>query len=119
MQSRSCSSTRFSKFYESQSEFTTAAIASLMVEFVFISLGSVACGVVTGLTCSFTCKNTNIKGYPAYEITLLFLYAYGSYALAEVMTLSGIMSFCGITVAHYNSYNLSKRSQVTAELTPN
>lgn len=63
------------------------------------------------------CKNTNIKGYPAYEITLLFLYAYGSYALAEVMKLSGIMSlfFCGITMAHYNSYNLSKPSQVTAE----
>ncbi|KAJ0398512.1 hypothetical protein P43SY_004091 [Pythium insidiosum] len=107
----------FLKFYESQSEFTTGAIASLMVEFVFISLGSVACGVVTGLACSFTCKNTNIKGYPAYEITLLFLYAYGSYALAEVMKLSGIMSlfFCGITMAHYNSYNLSKESQVTAE----
>ncbi|KAJ0390902.1 hypothetical protein P43SY_010771 [Pythium insidiosum] len=64
------------------------------------------------LTCSFTCKNTNIKGYPAYEITLLFLYAYGSYALAEVMKLSGIMSFCGITMAHYNSSNLSKGSQV-------
>lgn len=63
------------------------------------------------------CKNTNIKGYPAYEITLLFLFAYGSYALAEVMKLSGIMSlfFCGITMAHYNSYNLSKPSQVTAE----
>lgn len=63
------------------------------------------------------CKNTNIKGYPAYEITMLFLYAYGSYALAEVMKLSGIMSlfFCGITMAHYNSYNLSKPSQVTAE----
>lgn len=63
------------------------------------------------------CKNTNIKGYPAYEITLLFLFAYGSYALAEVMKLSGIMSlfFCGITMAHYNSDNLSKPSQVTAE----
>lgn len=62
-------------------------------------------------------KHTNIKGYPSYEITLLFLYAYGSYALAEVMKLSGIMSlfFCGITMAHYNSYNLSKESQVTAE----
>ncbi|KAJ0390983.1 hypothetical protein ATCC90586_010378 [Pythium insidiosum] len=82
----------FLKFSESQSEFTTGAIVSLMVEFVFISLGSVACGVVTSLACSFTCKNTNIKGYPAYETTLLFLYAYGSYALAEVMKLSGIMS---------------------------
>ncbi|TMW57338.1 hypothetical protein Poli38472_003263 [Pythium oligandrum] len=107
----------FLKFYESQSEFTTGAMASLMVEFAFISLGSVVVGVVTGLGCSFMCKNTNIKGYPSYEITLLFLFAYGSYALAEVMKLSGIMAlfFCGITMAHYNSYNLSKESQVTAE----
>ncbi|EEY61354.1 sodium/hydrogen exchanger, putative [Phytophthora infestans T30-4] len=107
----------FLKFEESQTEFTTSAVASLMVEFTLISLGSVACGVFTGLACSFMCKNSNIKGYPAYEITLLFLYAYGSYALAEVMKLSGIMSlfFCGLIMAHYNSYNLSKPSQVTAE----
>ncbi|DAZ95879.1 TPA: hypothetical protein N0F65_009081, partial [Lagenidium giganteum] len=107
----------FLKFQESQSEFTSGAVMSLMVEFTMISLGSVACGLITGLACSFMCKNTNIKGYPAYEITLLFLFAYGSYALAEVMKLSGIMSlfFCGITMAHYNSYNLSRPSQVTAE----
>ncbi|EGZ20758.1 hypothetical protein PHYSODRAFT_492998 [Phytophthora sojae] len=107
----------FLKFEESQSEFTSGAAASLMIEFTLISLGSVACGVFTGLACSYMCKNSNIKGYPAYEITLLFLYAYGSYALAEVMKLSGIMSlfFCGIIMAHYNSYNLSKPSQVTAE----
>ncbi|KAG7393422.1 hypothetical protein PHYPSEUDO_009626 [Phytophthora pseudosyringae] len=107
----------FLKFEESQSEFTSGAAASLMMEFTLISLGSVACGVFTGLACAYMCKNSNIKGYPAYEITLLFLYAYGSYALAEVMKLSGIMSlfFCGIIMAHYNSYNLSKPSQVTAE----
>ncbi|KAG2817512.1 hypothetical protein PC129_g1740 [Phytophthora cactorum] len=107
----------FLKFEESQSEFTSGAAASLMIEFTLISLGSVACGIFTGLACAFMCKNSNIKGYPAYEITLLFLYAYGSYALAEVMKLSGIMSlfFCGIIMAHYNSYNLSKPSQVTAE----
>lgn len=63
------------------------------------------------------CKNTNIRQYPKYEITLLFLFAYGSYALAEVLGLSGIMSlfFCGIAMAHYNTVNLSKASQVTAE----
>ncbi|KAI9993886.1 hypothetical protein PInf_016407 [Phytophthora infestans] len=103
----------FLKFEESQTEFTTSAVASLMVEFTLISLGSVACGVFTGLACSFMCKNSNIKGYPAYEITLLFLYAYGSYALAEVMKLSGIMSlfFCGL-IMHGT---LQLPSQVTAE----
>ncbi|RHY33200.1 hypothetical protein DYB32_003121 [Aphanomyces invadans] len=53
--------------------------------------------------------NTFLK----YEITMLFLFAYGSYSLAEVMKLSGIMSlfFCGITMAHYNTTNLSTTSQ--------
>ncbi|EQC27202.1 sodium/hydrogen exchanger 3 [Saprolegnia diclina VS20] len=107
----------FLKFYESGHEFTPYAVGMLLIEFTFISLGSVACGFVTGLGCSLLCKNTNIKKYPKYEIALLFLFAYGSYSLAEVMKLSGIMSlfFCGITMAHYNTYNLSPSSQVTAE----
>ena len=47
---------------------------------------------------------------------MLFLFAYGSYALGESVELSGIMAlfFCGIVLAHYNSYNLSKTSQVLA-----
>ena len=37
--------------------------------------------------------------------------------MAESIELSGIMAlfFCGIVLAHYNSYNLSKTSQTTAE----
>ncbi|RHZ13779.1 hypothetical protein DYB37_006098 [Aphanomyces astaci] len=66
------------------------------------------------LGCSLLCKNTNMNKYPKYEITMLFLFAYGSYSLAEVIKLSGIMSlfFCGITMAHYNTTNLSTTSQV-------
>ncbi|RLO12563.1 hypothetical protein DYB28_010061, partial [Aphanomyces astaci] len=65
------------------------------------------------LGCSLLCKNTNMSKYPKYEITMLFLFAYGSYSLAEVLKLSGIMSlfFCGITMAHYNTTNLSTTSQ--------
>ncbi|KAJ0395775.1 hypothetical protein ATCC90586_003754 [Pythium insidiosum] len=60
----------FLKFYESQSEFTTGAIASLMVEFVFISLGSsVACGVVTsnlfGKLKKFTPSYSKWRRHPA------------------------------------------------------
>ncbi|KAH9111334.1 hypothetical protein LEN26_009082 [Aphanomyces euteiches] len=107
----------FLKFEESGKEFTYGAIWMLMFEFIMISLGSVVVGFVTGLGCSLLCKNTNLKKYPKYEITMLFLFAYGSYSLAEVMKLSGIMSlfFCGITMAHYNTTNLSSTSQITAE----
>ena len=43
----------------------------------------------------------------------------GSYALGEAIELSGIMAlfFCGIVLAHYNSYNLSPVSRDTAEVT--
>lgn len=68
------------------------------------------------LACSYMCKNSNIKGYPAYEITLLFLYAYGSYARGSHEAVwHHVTLLCGIIMAHYNSYNLSKPSQVTAE----
>ncbi|KUF91370.1 Fumarylacetoacetase [Phytophthora nicotianae] len=39
---------RTREFEQSQSEFTTGAAASLMMEFTLISLGSVACGIFTG-----------------------------------------------------------------------
>jgi solute carrier family 9 (sodium/hydrogen exchanger), member 8 len=50
----------FLKFYESQSELTSAAMAGLMVEFVVISLGSVACGVVTGWVVTGSSKSFGI-----------------------------------------------------------
>ena len=48
---------------------------------------------------------------------MLFLFAYGSYAFAEALSLSGIMAlfFCGIVMAHYNSYNLSDTTREAAE----
>lgn len=47
---------------------------------------------------------------------MLFLFAYGSYAMGESIGLSGIMSlfFCGIVLSHYNWYNLSRESQVAS-----
>ena len=53
-----------------------------------------------------------------YEIGLLFLFAYCAYALAEAVELSGIMAlfFAGVTLAHYNSYNLSEVAAEAAEI---
>ena len=55
--------------------------------------------------------------YPRFETALLFLFCYLCYSLAESMELSGIMAlfFNGILLSHYNSYNLSETSFVTAE----
>ncbi len=106
----------FMAFYESGEEFTGRAVTSVMINFTTVSLGSVLVGVLIGLACSYLCKHTNMRKYPEYEISMLFLFAYGSYSFSEAMQLSGIMSlfFCGVVLAHYNSHNLSPTSQVTA-----
>lgn len=106
----------FMSSYEAGQEFSAAAMYGILSSFVFMSLGSVAVGVLIGLLCSYLCKHTMLRLYPEYEVSLLFLFAYGSYAFSEALSLSGIMSlfFNGIVLSHYNSYNLSPISQVTA-----
>lgn len=106
----------FMEFYQSGAEFSGNTIPTILVNFTVVSLGSVVVGIVIGLACSYLCKNTSLRQYPEYEISILFLFAYGSYSFSESLGLSGIMSlfFCGIILSHYNSYNLSSTSQITA-----
>ncbi|KAJ8614118.1 hypothetical protein CTAYLR_004650 [Chrysophaeum taylorii] len=107
----------FQKYYDERAELDEAKVGQATIAFVGVSTGSVFIGVLTGLVCSYIFRHTRIRDYPKYEVSLLFLFAYGAYAIAESIELSGIMSlfFCGIILAHYNSYNLSKTSQTTAE----
>jgi len=108
----------FFQYYNESEEIGSSQIPLAILEFIGVSLGSVLVGLMIGLICSFLFKNTRISDHPTYELALLFLFAYGSYAMAESMDLSGIMAlfFCGVVLAHYNSYNLSETSQVTAEV---
>ena len=106
----------FQGFFDSGEPFSSATIPTILLNFTAVSLGSVFVGVAIGLICSYLCKNTEMYKYPEYEISMLFLFAYGSYSFSEALQLSGIMSlfFCGLVMSHYNSYNLSATSQVTA-----
>lgn len=94
----------FFRYYGAEST-THMNIPAALGEFVVVSLGSVVVGVAIGMLCSFLFKHSLLRDYPSYEIGLLFLFAYSSYAFAEAIELSGIMAlfFCGIVMAHYNS----------------
>eukprot|EP01041_Mallomonas_annulata_P001504 gene1504-2899_t len=83
----------FRKFYDSGKTFTIDTLGSVMISFSLISLGSIFVGITTALTCCYLCKQTQMKSYPEYEISMLFLFAYGSYSLAEALELSGIILF--------------------------
>ena len=78
---------------------------------------SIIVGLLIGLLTSFLYKHTRLYEYPRFETAILFLFCYLCYSLAESMELSGIMAlfFNGILLSHYNSYNLSEISYITAE----
>merc|ERR1711871_1397678 len=106
----------FMKAYDLGEEFSGATLPKLLWDFCSCSFGSLVIGIATALTCAYLCKHTQMKKYPELEISMLFLFAYGSYAFSEALELSGIMAlfFCGICLSHYNSYNLSATSKITS-----
>lgn len=106
----------FLSFYDSGKDFTRYSVLYILYDFTFVSIGSCLIGIAMGLLCCYLFKHTYLKKFPEYEISLLLLFAYGSYALAEAISMSGIMSifFNGIILSHYNNYNLSKTSQITS-----
>ncbi|CAN0280241.1 unnamed protein product, partial [Ectocarpus sp. 8 AP-2014] len=107
----------FLREYQENESFTAGTLPSTLWSFFTITIASTSVGVLIGLACSFLFKHTRIRDYPKFEISLLFLSSYGSYAFAEAVELSGIMSifFTGVVLATYNTYNLSPTSQITAE----
>lgn len=106
----------FMNFYQSDEAFSSKTIPTVMINFAGVCIGSIVVGVFVALVCSYLCKHTQMNKYPEYEITILFLFAYGSFSFSEAIQLSGIMSLfiCGVVLSHYNSHNLSRTSQVTA-----
>lgn len=105
----------FLREYQENESFTAGTLPSTLWSFFTITIASTSVGVLIGLSCSFLFKHTRIRDYPKFEISLLFLSSYGSYAFAEAVELSGIMSifFTGVVLATYNTYNLSPTSQVS------
>lgn len=108
----------FAKYYDpNEPDFRESDIPAALMSFCSISVFSILVGVGLGLLPSFLYKNTTLSDYPSLETALLFSFCYLCYAAGEVLELSGIMAlfFQGVTLAHYNSYNLSPTAHVASE----
>lgn len=80
-----------------------------------VSIGSFTIGVSMALICSFILKHSKLNDSPPLEFTIIILFAYGTYCIAEISTMSGIVSlfFCGVVMAHYTMYNISTATQTS------
>jgi sodium/hydrogen exchanger-like protein 6/7 len=93
-------------------------ITKASISFFAVFTGSLLVGIIIGLLCAMMLKYTSLEEFPSLETCLIVILAYGSYMLSNAMQFSGIVSllFCGITMKHYASDNMS---QTTRETTKN
>ncbi|KAJ3445400.1 sodium/hydrogen exchanger [Anaeramoeba flamelloides] len=95
------------------SHITTSIPFLALVRFFLVSFGGVLFGVSMGLLGSWVTKFTNVL--QLFEPVVLMCVGFLSYQLAEVLSLSGIVSilFCGITLSRYADTNMGRRSSLT------
>jgi solute carrier family 9 (sodium/hydrogen exchanger), member 8 len=76
-----------------------------------VFVGSFLVGIVMALGFAKVTKHVWISGYEGaiYEMAMLIVFAYSSYLLAELLSLSGIIAifFTGIGMGHYATPNLT------------
>jgi sodium/hydrogen exchanger 8 len=78
-------------------------------------IASFLIGCATALICAAILKNINFHEDASLEITIFIVFAYGSYSVAEILGMSGIVSvfFCGIVMGQYAWYNVSQVCQIS------
>ena len=87
------------------------AAGYLILGFFLAILGSIFVGVISALITTIIFKNCRFllaeKGIS--EVALIVMTGYVSYIISEWAGFSGVISmlFCGITLSHYNIYNLT------------
>ncbi|UJR21456.1 hypothetical protein I4U23_024541 [Adineta vaga] len=71
--------------------------------------------VVLGFIACFTTKFT--EHTPVLEPLIILVYAYLAYLTSEMVSVSGILAitFCGMVMKQYVSFNISKKSDATTE----
>ncbi|CAD8135676.1 unnamed protein product [Paramecium octaurelia] len=84
--------------------------------------GSMIIGILFGLFTSFLFKRLRfLTESVILEIIILLYVGYASFAICELLELSGVISVlvCGIALAHYNFYNLCNLGQISSKITLN
>lgn len=87
----------------------------MLGKFCLVWVGSFLIGCGIALLCAAVLKNINFHEDASLEITIFIFFAYGSYSVAEIIGMSGIVSvfFCGIVMGQYSWYNVSQVCQIS------
>lgn len=90
-------------------------VFNILSDFIILALGSVGIGLLFGLIGSYMLKKMRFLTVSSIKETLvIFSLGYLSYAIGEVLHVSGIISLLtsGVVMAHYGWYNLSPQGKI-------
>ncbi|KAL1520264.1 hypothetical protein AB1Y20_023733 [Prymnesium parvum] len=97
---------------------TQSAILQVLGELALTFCGSLALGLAAGLMSALLFRRLGLvrKHRPSVELAMMICFLFGTFSLAELATLSGILTlfFTGIVTRHYASYNLSEPAKSAA-----
>nr|AAP20432.1 Na+/H+ antiporter NHX5 [Zea mays subsp. mays] len=85
--------------------------------FLYLFSTSTLLGIATGLITSFVLKKLYFARHSTTrELAIMMLMAYLSYMLAELFSLSGILTvfFCGVLMSHVTWHNVTESSRITS-----
>ncbi|KAL9272212.1 Sodium/hydrogen exchanger 1-like protein [Drosera capensis] len=100
------------------SDVSAMTFLSLLGTFLYLFFTSTILGVAVGLLSAYVIKTLYIGRHSTdREIALMMLMAYMSYLIAELISLSGILTvfFCGVVMSHYTWHNISESSRITTK----
>ncbi|KAJ4955595.1 hypothetical protein NE237_012378 [Protea cynaroides] len=86
--------------------------------FLYLFLTSTALGMAVGLISAYIIKTLYFGRHSTdREVAVMMLMAYLSYMVAELLSLSGILTifFCGIVMSHYTWHNVTESSRITTK----
>ncbi|XP_059652526.1 sodium/hydrogen exchanger 1-like [Cornus florida] len=90
----------------------------LLGTFLYLFFTSTLLGVAVGLLSAYGIKTLYFGRHSTdREVAIMMLMAYFSYMIAELLSLSGILTvfFCGIVMSHYTWHNVTESSRITTK----
>ncbi|XP_010545261.1 PREDICTED: sodium/hydrogen exchanger 4 [Tarenaya hassleriana] len=99
-------------------KFNGWAALHILGDFLYLFSSSTVLGVGAGLLTSYVLRTFYFGRHSSTrELAIMVLMAYLSYMLAELFSLSGILTvfFCGILMSHYAWHNVTESSKITSK----
>lgn len=94
-------------------------VGFLILDFIMAVLGSMLIGIIAAFITTFLFRKFRflVSKEGIAEVGLTMLTGYGAYICGEWVQFSGVISmlFCGITLSHFNTYNLSENGKMAAK----